>query len=421
MTFQSPASSVAPRPAAITPQPVPAVRAGTRRRAGGTAARRTRALLRQLHLWMGLVIGLPFALLGLTGSALVFYVEIDALLTPEIRAASEAPAPDWSSPAWDRALATVQAAWPDRIGKWTFEANGEPGAIPARFYEAAGVHGHGARPLMVWVSADGSRVVRHARWGDYLMTWFYDVHRNLLAGDTGNRVVGWLGVAMLLLLATGMAAWWPRGSWRKALAFRRAAPPLRRLRDLHKLLGLSTLALLFVLTATGALLALPAERDLLLDRTVAPVVPVPAPVSAPPSGRRIAIVQALAAARQALPDARLAWIDVPGAPEGVFRLRVQVPGDPNRRFPQSYVFVDQYSGTVLAVHDMRRGTASTTAAAWLRPLHDASVGGLATRILGVVVGLVPAALFLTGLLRWRRRRAAASVRPVRPSEERTNP
>lgn len=368
-----------------------------------------RSLLRRIHLWLGLALGLPFAVLAVTGSALVFYIELDAWLHPGIRVETSAPAPDWTSPVWDQALATAQAQWPDAAGKWSFEVTGKPGAIPARYYaptegHAAG-HGH-ADPLMVWFTPDGRQVLRQARWGDYLMTFFYDIHRNFLAGDVGNIVVGWTGVATLFLLATGLFTWWPRGSWRKALAYKRAASPTRRLYDLHKLVGLASLALLLILSATGALLALPAEKTWLLSTVVAPVVAVPAPVSTVGAGRQVSIGQALATAHRALPDGRIAWIDVPGPGDGVFRFRIQVSGDPTHRFPYSFVFVDQYSGAVLAVHDARQGTASTTVNTWIRPLHDGSVAGLSTRVLAVIAGLTPPTLFITGLLRWLRRRPA---------------
>lgn len=348
-------------------------------------------------------------MLAVTGSALVFYIELDAWLHPGIRAETSAPAPDWTSPVWDQALATARTHWPDAAGKWSFEVTGKAGAIPARYYaptegHAAG-HGH-ADPLMVWFTPDGRQVLRQARWGDYLMTFFYDIHRNFLAGDLGNIVVGWTGVATLFLLATGLFTWWPRGSWRKALAYKREASPTRRLYDLHKLVGLASLALLLILSATGALLALPAEKTWLLSKLVAPVVAAPAPVSTVGAGRQVSIGQALAAAHRALPDARIAWIDVPGPGDGVFRFRIQVSGDPTHRFPYSFVFVDQYSGAVLAVHDARQGTASTTVNTWIRPLHDGSVAGLSTRVLAVIAGLTPPALFITGLLRWLRRRSA---------------
>lgn len=367
-----------------------------------------RSLFRRIHLWLGLLLGLPFAVLAVTGSALVFYIELDAWLHPGIRVETSAPAPDWTSPVWDQALATARARWPEATGKWSFEVTGKPGAIPARYYAPTEGHsaGHGhADPLMVWFTPDGRQVLRQARWGDYLMTFFYDIHRNFLAGDFGNAVVGWTGVATLLLLVTGLVTWWPRGSWRKALAYKRPASPTRRLYDLHKLVGLTSLLLLLILSATGALLALPAEKTWLLSKLVAPVVAVPAPVSTASQGRQISIRQAAAAAHAALPAGRMAWIDVPGPGDGVFRFRAQVPGDPTHRFPYSFVFVDQYSGAILAVHDARKGTASTTISNWIRPLHDGSVAGLSTRVLAVVVGLTPLMLLVTGFLRWRRRQA----------------
>jgi len=369
---------------------------------------RARILLRWLHLWLGLLLGVPFAVLALTGSALVFYIELDRVLNPEIAVASSAPAPGWSSPVWDRALATARSTWPDAEGRWSFEATGEPGAIPARFYPSGSDH-HQADPLMVWFSPDGSELLREAQWGDYLMTFLYDIHRNFLAGEIGNEVVGWIGVALLLLLISGVVVWWPRGSWRKALALKRGAPPVRTLRDWHKLVGLAGAIFLLLLSGTGALLALPPQKEWLMARLVAPMTPVPAPSSTRSAGAQVPISIALAAAHRALPDARLAWIEVPGPGSGAFRIRAQVPGDPTQRFPYSYVFVDQYSGEVLAVHDARKGTAGNTASNWIRPIHDASIGGLSTRILGVVVGLLPIILFITGLLRWRLRRRAASA------------
>ncbi len=39
-------------------------------------------LLRKVHLWLGLVLGLPFVLLSFNGSLLVFYIELDAKWKP---------------------------------------------------------------------------------------------------------------------------------------------------------------------------------------------------------------------------------------------------------------------------------------------------------------------------------------------------
>ena len=50
--------------------------------------RALRRLLHGLHKWIGLSIGLLFALLGITGSLLSFYPEIQLALHPEIAASS---------------------------------------------------------------------------------------------------------------------------------------------------------------------------------------------------------------------------------------------------------------------------------------------------------------------------------------------
>lgn len=366
---------------------------------------RVRSVIRQVHLWLGLTIGALFVLLGLTGSALVFYVEIDRGLHPAIAQAPAGPAPGWTSPVWDRALATGRSRWHDPAGTWSLEATGQGGAVPARYYPS-GAHGHHAGREMVWFSADGRRVLRSEPWGGYAMSWLYELHMHLLAGEAGRQIVGWSGVAMLVLLLTGLVAWWPRGSWRKALAFKRRAAPIRRLRDLHKLSGLWSALLLALLVLTGALLALPSVKAQLFTAMIAAPDEAPVPVSSRTTGRQISVSHALASARAALPEARLAFIDVPGTGAAPYRMRVQLPGDPHRRFPGSFIYVDQYSGRVLGIHDVRRGNAATAVTKWIRVLHDGSIGGLPTRILTILLGLVPALLFGTGLLHWRRRLSA---------------
>jgi uncharacterized iron-regulated membrane protein len=178
---------------------------------------------------------------------------------------------------------------------------------------------------------------------------------------------------------------------------------MRRLRDLHKLTGLWGMLLLIVLATTGALLALPDVKTKIFGVVFQAPSNPQVPLSAESTGRQLSVREALAAARSALPDSRLAFVDVPEQGREPFRMRVQVANDPHHRFPSSNIFVDQHSGRVLAVRDVRNGGPAATVTSWIRPLHDGSIGGSATRILFVILGLVPALLFITGLLRWRRR------------------
>jgi uncharacterized iron-regulated membrane protein len=371
-----------------------------------------RSLSRLLHLWLGLTLGVLLALLGLTGAALVFYIEIDSSLHPLAQAEQVAPAADWDSPVWNDVLATARREFPDPHGEWSFEVNGESGAIPARFYPSQGHLDHHSEREMVWFAADGKQVLRSEPWGEYLMSWLYELHMHLLAGETGTLIVGWGGLATLLILITGLVSWWPRGSWRKALAFKSNAVPLRRLRDLHKHAGLWSFPLLLLLIVTGVLLTLPEVKEQVFAAVVAPLDPVPQTKSTQMAGTQIPLGQALAAAHKALPDSQLAFIDVPGEGNAPFRMRVQVAGDPHRRFPGSFVFVDQYTGQVLAVHDNSQGNSSTSIAKWIRAIHDGSIAGTGTRVLAILLGLLPTAMLITGLLFWQQRRRRQQLHPV---------
>lgn len=360
-----------------------------------------RAFARQVHLWLGLSIGVLFAVVGLTGSILVFYTAIDDALHPEIRLRGAAP-----PPSWEQVYQTARATYPDKAGPWRFEVTEAGGDIPARYYKPPERADRDFAPMMVWFSADGGRVIRRDYWGEYAMTWVYDLHHRLLLQATGGAILGWSGLAMLALMVAGLTAWWPRrGGWRKALQMKPRAAPLRKLYDWHKQTGLWSFGLLVLLTLTGVLLALPKESEIALRPILGPPAGTPTidkSITFDP-GTRISVDQAVAIAQGALPGARLAWIETPSTDSGVYRLRLQTPGDPSRRFPHSFVWITPATGEVLAMTDARQAGAHDVLLNWTHPLHDASAGGLPARLLAVLVGLAPSALLILGFMRWRQR------------------
>ena len=379
---------------------------------------RPRHIAMRLHLWLGLSLGAVLVLAGLTGSVLVFYVEIDALLHPQ--QASQGTA---NAASYDAAIPALRKAFPDKHGPWRIEVTGKAGAIPVRYYNPTETAGRAFAPMMVWLSADGTRVLRRDYWGDYAMTWIYDLHYRLQLGKLGGVLFGYAGLAILVLLISGLLSWWPRGSIAKALRFKRRASASRRLRDIHKLAGLTSLPLLIMFTLTGVMLALPEESNAVLAPVFGTVQPMPLPVSRALNGPQISPATAIAAAKAAIPAARLAWIEVPAPGDGAYRLRMQQAGDPSRRFPHSFVWIDQHDGTVLASQDSASFPALSVINKWLHPLHDGSAGGIVLRIVAAMAGLLPAELFVTGLVRWKNRRrprqsVAISARRTSPRSRR---
>jgi uncharacterized iron-regulated membrane protein len=81
-------------------------------------------------------------------------------------------------------------------------------------------------------------------------------------------------------------------------------------------------------------------------------------------------------------------------------------GEANSRAPRSKVWIDQYSGRVLAIQNPSEFTAGGTLFNLMWPLHDGQVLGLPGRILWCIVGFAPLVLYVTGILRWLQKRRA---------------
>ena len=75
-----------------------------------TAARR---LWLQLHTYLGLSIGVLWVLVGLTGSILVFYLQLDLWINPEIAATSSQPVASQQA-----VFDVLDETYPNRHASW---------------------------------------------------------------------------------------------------------------------------------------------------------------------------------------------------------------------------------------------------------------------------------------------------------------
>lgn len=182
---------------------------------------RARRVLRQIHLWIALVLCLPLVVLGVTGSILVYRHELENLFEPPPRLSTQAGKPHTVA----QIIAAVQTGIGKEFTPVLYLAPTAPEQPATLRLIAFGGAAKGPRVIDVLVDPVSLDLVR----------WHYEpfpgflrvvirLHGNLLMGRAGRVYVGWLGLAMLVLGISGLILWWPgRSRWRAAFLIKRGA------------------------------------------------------------------------------------------------------------------------------------------------------------------------------------------------------
>ncbi|MGR9013798.1 MAG: PepSY-associated TM helix domain-containing protein [Gammaproteobacteria bacterium] len=358
------------------------------------------------HLYLGLSLGLLFVLAGLTGSVLVFYVELDEILNPKLHlSATQA---QQSPQSYEAAFQAIRQAHPERNASWRLEMpRHKQTMLMARYYKPVEKTGLSFAPLIVWVNPYNAEVISSRFWGEFTMTWLFDLHYALLLDSTGKTLMGISGFLLLILLITGIYLWWPAsGKWRQALSIKRSASMPRLIFDLHKTHGVYSFAILLLILVSGVILELPAMFKPTIN-SLSPLYQAEANPSVYQAGySRISLDHAVAVALDRYPEAALRWIETPDSQNGSYRIMLYQQGEPSFRFPKTTVWVDQYRGTVLSTRNPRLERIGDTFINWLHPLHNGEIAGMTGRLLVFASGFIPAILYVTGLIRWRQKRRA---------------
>ncbi|MGR4869464.1 PepSY-associated TM helix domain-containing protein [Variovorax sp. LARHSF232] len=367
-------------------------------------SKRTLNMLFTIHSWAGIVTGLLMFVVCFSGAVVVFKNEIDLWANPSLAALPRASAPA----SLDAIARNVHARYPGA----RIETILLPDAVtPSHFVfvrEQGGGGADGQRTKLA-VRSDTTEVVGpvDSQLGQFLRS----LHVFLFFGP--RWIVGFLGVAMLVLIGTGFVI------HRKIIAelfTQRWGRSFRLvMSDLHKAAGIWGLAFHLLIAFSGAWLGLAPVFERAFDYLVQPSAPATTPKRAP-AAAMVALDEARAAALRAVPgfeprqitlrqwgraDAQVAFAG--GLADHLAStVRVQVAGA---------------SGHVQSVLDPRERGFWSQFNGLMEPLHFGDFGGLALKWLYFALGMTPAFLSLSGTLIWldgrRQRRAVDAGRGVR--------
>jgi uncharacterized iron-regulated membrane protein len=369
-----------------------------------------RRWLLRIHLWIGIVFCIPFALLGITGSILVY--DQDVLAPPRATAVGE----------MQRPAAILNAAAAANPGYRATQlilpaAAGDPATVRlAREERSEG------RRLQEQTYVDPVSLAILAPRQAFrtpFIDFVHGLHGSLaLGGRTGRPIVGWLGVGMTILGITGLFLWWPQnGRWRNAVGVRKDARGWLLHRQLHATAGILGWIVFVAVSFSGVAISFPQSFGPGFAAMFGgePQARVPA-VEEIAGTQPIGVDRAIELALQAAPDAHLAAVFLPANAKQPYRVQL-IANDALDGAPAINIAIDPYKAEVTNLRDPRRYALGDTIMAWQRTIHGGRAFGPVWAFLVCVVGLLPPLFSVTGTTMWWLKRRSRLARRCEPAME----
>ncbi|MFN7155295.1 MAG: PepSY-associated TM helix domain-containing protein [Acidovorax sp.] len=375
-------------------------------------SQRTLNRLFTLHSWAGIVTGLLMFIVCFSGAVVVFKNEIDLWANPSL-----AQLPRSENPAsLDAVMVQLQTRYPGA----TVETIALPDAVNPSYFAFVRERGGPANTrTKVALRSDTGAVVGpvDSQLGQYLRS----LHVFLFFGP--RWIVGFLGAAMLVLIATGIVI------HRKILAELFTQRWGRSFRvvmsDLHKSAGIWGLGFHILIAATGAWMGLaPLFEQGYKYVTTSTAAATPKPTrKAAGEAAELVPMQSLdalhATAQQAVPGLEARYVSL--RRWGTSTAEASFTGNLDGHLASTArVDINAATGVPRKVHDPRTAGFWSLVNGLMEPLHFGDFGGLALKWLYFFLGMTPAFLSISGTLIWldarrQRQRESQATTPAQPS------
>jgi uncharacterized iron-regulated membrane protein len=338
---------------------------------------RLRSLWFQLHKWLGITLAVLVIPISLTGAALVWHDWVDAQINPQRFPAAGGPALQISTYV-DNAARLAEPG--ERVS--AIRLPGEVGAVQVTLLKPLPDGIRRARAT-VWMDPKTAEPIERAGSREGVLSVLHVLHGSLLVPGVGRKIVGWVGVAMLLSSLTGLWLWWPlKGSFRRGLRWNRR-PDLNS--NLHFQAGFWISLPLAILSATGVWISFPA---------VFSGGPGGPPGAGPLALERTNLTpEQASAAAQALAAGSAAAISWPTDEKREWTVTIRGDGK-----PQEVKVADSDANASLVPAKPETFTRT------MRRIHDGTGMPLLWQIIIFAGGILPALLAITGILMWLRMR-----------------
>jgi uncharacterized iron-regulated membrane protein len=358
-----------------------------------------RAVFLKIHLWLGLAVAIFLVILGLTGSIMAFEGDIDHWLHASLWYVKVRP----QSLPQQELIDRVQGQFgPARVaGIQIFRQKNLAEAMQMT-----------DRSVVLINPYDGAVLGRTTGPSSVQKTlgYIHQFHLRLIPdprsapslSKVGKVIVSFAGLILCLQVPIGIYLWWRT----KRASIQWKASWFRTCFDLHHALGVCGALFLFIAALTGVLIGFDfGEKAIYAVTHSSPPRRQRPPESTVIAGvAPISVDRALEIARQSMPDASVAALQVPVNPKAAFNVLMRVPEETSEAV-NSMVSVDQYSGKVLRLVSHKTESAGYRVIRFNRSIHTGDVFGIATHVIVSLSSLLLVVMVVTGVVIWRKKMA----------------
>lgn len=338
-----------------------------------------------LQRYLGILVALLLAVLGLTGSILVFYKGIDDIFYSATSINTGEPI------SLERVAGVVKQNYPDSK-LLSISLKSQPIDVVVRSDKDKS-----NQFTDVYVNPYTAQIVSATRSNASIRGVINQIHTSFLAGEPGHIFVGICG---LLLIARAIGGLIIFPGWKKlstGFKIRWKAPSHLITYDFHKIIGITAVVFLIMSGITGAILVFDKQARVLGYAFSAIRQPVEL-VSVVQKDTQIPTLDDfLNTAETVLPGGETTFIYPAIDSKAPVRIRKKLSKDVNPN-GSSYIYLNQYSGEVLEVKNIKYAPGVEKFLAWMYPIHTGEFFGAPMRFIYIILGLAPVVLFITGFV-----------------------
>ncbi|OON62031.1 hypothetical protein B0920_00600 [Massilia sp. KIM] len=351
-----------------------------------------------VHKWTSLIATLFLLMLCLTGLPLIFSHEISHALGTSADPPQLAPGHTGRA-SIDAIVADAQARRPQDVLQFLVAEADEPDLIYVRMADR--IDSPGLTAFYTYDARTGQFLSEYPL-GQGFMDVMLRLHVDMYMGLGGTLFLGLMGLLLAASIVSGIYVYGPTMKKLRFGSIRRDRASRLKWLDQHNLLGMVTLVWLLVVGVTGTINAL--NQPIFAAWQASELKALAEPFRGqPPVTGPVSTEAALKAALAAAPGKSLSFMAYPGndfATPQHFMAFMQ--GDtPLTSKLLSIVMIDARSGQVVTTGEMPWYVSTLMLS---QPLHFGDYGGMALKVLWLVLDLLSIWVLWSGLVLWWKRR-----------------